>query len=740
MKVGRAFSVLAYRLILATTLFFSIFIGIGAIAIGHSEVFGDILPSYLRLALLLLMTVMICLFVALSYHCLDNFSRRQLIISAVVLFGVMTFIYAVILCNFRPVPYTDALNLQDTAMYFVKSGNHSVTATAPHRDYFAKVSNNYFLTVLFIYFFKFLRVLGVSDVFVPLLLLAVVGMLAATVFMFLIGVRIGGLRSGVKLLLLCVINPIYYVLVFWVYTNVISIPFTVAAIYFGICIYQEKRRKHLVIACVLEAVCVIAGYFIRPTVVIPAIAFVICAVLWALGNKKRAIRLLKCSAVCVVTAAILFKGITALNESYFSEVSQNTYPVTHWLMMASHGDGMHNSADFRYTKQFDTKEERLKETTKKMLQNYREQSTTGLVSFFCDKLMISWSYGDGDDILSRGMQDTRQTKLYSWLLGDRQDLFRLYCYAFRIACVFLIIFALCRLLGKKEMDIYQFVFVLSFFGGIFFYCFWEVKGSYAAPFICIMLLIAMRGGDELSKMVSAAGKKAAEKQYCAVVCVVLACVLSVCLLSYNKMANTEITRRDWIVRCVTGTSAKSIANNDEGTVITQEFFASKPWNRIGLQIRADKESRSANDSYQMRILDEKNQEIYAGKIYAGDVEKSEKVKIETEKIIPKGKQKYTIQISADEGQKGKMYFQQRKSDYLDTYEGRFTLNGKEQINDLHMDVYMEYNGKWCSRMAAVIINGGIFLTAVLLYLWLCNSERICRRIRKEIYNEKIRRK
>ncbi len=738
MKVRRELGVLSYRLILAATLFFSILIGIGAAAVGHEEVFEDILPSYLRFTLLLLLAFMICLFIALLYRCYDSFNKRQLIISACFLFGLMAATFAVMLCNFCPVPYTDALNLQDTAMYFVKNKEYSITDSTPHRAYFGRVSNNYFLTVVYVYFFKLLARLGINDVYFPLLVLTTAGIVVTAVMMFLIGVRLKGLCGGVKILTLCVLNPIFYVLVLWVYSNVISIPFTVAVLYFGICIYQEKRKAYRILACVMEAACGIIGYFIRPTVLIPAAAFLICGVLWAIRDKERIYKLLKCAAVCAVTGGLLFQSISALNASYFSEAYEENYPVTHWLMMASHGTGKHNTADFQYTAQFATKEEKTRATTKRMLENYRKYSTSGLASFLNEKLIVSWSYGDGGDVMMKGIQNTKYTKLYSWMLGDKRDLFRLYCYAFRIATMFLIIAALCHLLGKKEIDRYQFVFVLTFFGGIFFYCFWEVKPSYAAPFIYIMLLIAMQGGDVLSETAAKAKEKWASRQDYTAVCAVLACILFVCILSYHRMANTEVARQDWSVRCMKKIPTKSITMGGEDRVITQEFSASKPWNRIGLQAWRDEEAKKANDSFRLSIVDENEKKIYDGKVTAQDVAPSGELLVKTKKVVPAGKQKYTIRISADGKQKGKMYFQQRKSRCLDTYEGSFALNGKEEVNDLQLQVFMRYKGKWCSRAAALLINGSLFLIALFLCFWLHGCGRIGKRIRKVIKNTERR--
>jgi len=62
----------------------------------------------------------------------------------------------VILANFRSVPITDALHVQNCAMYFAVSGEHTLSADSVFAGYFGKYANNYFITILFTWFFQVL--------------------------------------------------------------------------------------------------------------------------------------------------------------------------------------------------------------------------------------------------------------------------------------------------------------------------------------------------------------------------------------------------------------------------------------------------------------------------------------------------------------------------------------------------------------------------------------------------------
>ncbi|MDO4321117.1 MAG: hypothetical protein Q4C61_01185 [Lachnospiraceae bacterium] len=645
--------------------------------------------------------------------------------ASVIMFGIMAAVFAVILFNFRPSMMSDSLNLWDTALYFAKTGKWPIESSAPHASYFGRYSNNYFLVVCYTFFFRFLQKIGIRDVSLPLLLLAVAAIMAAVVFTWLIGMKIGGLRGAVKIQALCVLNPVYYILVLWIYTNVFSIPLTMAVIYFGICIYQEEREWRRNLYCILLAICSVAGYFIRPTIVIPLIAFIICGVLWAARSRKNAYRLLKCGGLCLLAGIVLFKAVSALNDSYFSTVSERNYPVTHWLMMAAHGNGTVRTEDNNYTGQFKTKEEKVKATTEKIKEYYSEYSLPEFVSFLYKKLVISWGHGDGGDLLGKLSQDKKMTRLYSWIFGDRSDLFQLYCYSFYLADLFLILIAIWSLLKEQSVNPYQFLFVLSFLGGILFYCLWEVKSSYTLPFVYIMLCIGMYGANVLAGKVALRSRQRKLMLERPAAYALLACMLCISLISYDKMVNTVVTRQDWSVRCAfTHSVGKYGIGDGELLNVSQEFYAPRPFNRLVLLGFADEEARVSGDSYIISLQKENGAEVYAGEIHAEELSEEGTVCLDVGEIIPDGREKYILKLSEKESNRGKMFFKRKTGKYMDIYDGSAVVNGKENNSDLCLQVYGEFQGEWCSGQLGILINGSLFAAAFLLYLCLQHDRKI----------------
>lgn len=713
----KKFGTLAYQLILAVMMILCAFIAAGTVKNAQDELFAEVLSPSLRLIFPLLLAGLICVFLVLLYRRLNRLDRRQLIVASVAMFAIMTGIFLIIFCHFHVTPFTDALNVQDTALYFAKTGKVPLTPSALHGNYFGKYANNYFLVVVLRCYFKLCLLLGIQDMYGPLIFLSFAALMTSVVFMYLTGVLLGGLQRGVKLLALCVMNPLYYLLVLWVYTNVLSIPFMMACVYFSLRVYKAKNARTRGLFCVLTAIAAIFGYYIRPVSVIPIIAVFACAFLWGLRDKKNMIRVLKCALVCAATAIVLFKAVGSLNELHFSAVADQNFPITHWLMMASHGSGKRTDADVRYTMQYDSVEERSKADLAKTIENYSQYSVPELISFFHQKMLAVWTSGDGGDLLRKVSQDTKMSGLYSWLVGSQSDLFRTYAYAFRIVTLFLMMLAIWEHLGRMEVDPARFLFLLSLFGGILFYCFWEVKSTYSLPFVYVMLLVAVHGADALADATPAVRKKLRGKRIQASA-VSLLFILGICVLIYNDIVHSNVILQDWTLNSRRGASMNDLCPDAKELELTQEFFASKPFNTIVLAGNADEAAVEAGDCAQLTIKNESGQTVFERNIEARELMESSYLTIKTGEIVPDGKEKFVIGLTKSDQCRGRMYFRCRSNRYLDMYDGVLTANGEEHKSDLFLQIYNEYEGAWCSVKTARILTGVLVLGILLLYLWI----------------------
>lgn len=716
--MGKKTAVFFYKTIIAITLFCSVFVLAGTVGTARRSLFRKLDSQVTSMALLFLCAVMLGSLILVVFSMLDQWQEKQVKVYSLMAGITMLLVFCVFLCNFNPVPYTDAANVQEAALYFTEHPDCIPLPTdAPQARYYGKFANNNFLTVLYMYFFRFLTFIGIGDVQKPLHVAGTLGLLISAGLLYLTGVKIKGVRTGAKLLTLCVLNPLYYLLPLWPYTNVFCIPLMVGTVYFGICLYRAESTKRRILFGLAEAVCSVGGYLIRPVAVFPLIALIVCAVCRMLMHPKTIRHFIRCVLPCLIAGALFFQCGKMLNDKYFSSVSEENFPITHWLMMGAHGDGALNKDDVHFTLSFSTKEEKTEATLERMISYYQAFTLPEYASFWYKKLCTTWAQGDGGDLGRKISQDKKLTQLYQWIVGERSDAFRTYCFAYWLAVWFLLILILCRMLKACEIDGYSFVYVVTLFGGFLFYTFWEAKGSYSLPFLTVILPLAAGGADVISKNLSRYNDKLHDRHGQWIAGAVLGIAAIICIGGYQMMTTKEIDYRDWSV--CNGSRNRYAANiqpDDPADEITQEFYAEKPFDHIRLGLMADEKAQETGDMYQMELLNEKGEAIYTSDIYANDVEKGWQVTLRIHEVVPKGREKYVLHLLKNPDNTGSMYFRRRPTIYLDAYDGRLFVNQEETHSDLIMSVWRKYKRTWCSKTAAVCLNGAVFAVSVLLVL------------------------
>lgn len=681
------------------------------------------------LFLTLTAAVMLLTLIIVAFGQIGKMGERSLRIFTAVLFLAILAVFAVMLANFRVIPITDSHAMLDEAKYLADHPGAVVDSSSPHHVYFAKYSNNYFLTICFMYFFRLLTRIGVSDLYFSLYLLNAALLYIGMVFAYLAAKEAGGRSCAVRTLLLLALNPIFYVLTFWVYSCTISVPLMTAIIWLGIRIYKSKTAAAAVIQAVFAAILGVLSCLIRPTSLIPLIALAVLAVLLCI--KGRHIR--RTAAVCAVCLVILPVLLTALNQAaapYFDTLSDGNYPVTHWLMMGSHGSGTYNSADDRFTASFDTKEEKQEATLEKLKEHYRTLGISGTLVLYLKKMCITFADGWSEcDV--RLAQDTKFTPLYTLLAGDLRDLFRIYCNAFRIVTLFLMTAAAVISLRKKYASPYLLLYMLTMLGGILFYFLWEAKSTYSVPFIPVMLLAAETGGcavlEQTRKGVERRGAKTVLRLGAAagIVWVFAGAVFYYAFCS-EETAHTRYSVRGYSLQL----SGYVEGMETEGDAFAQTFYADRPFNRIDLYVDSTKETGSAAE-YELKILDSASDVLFETVFFADQV-KNNKVTITLPRIEGGRSEQYCLMVTKRSDDFPALLFRHRYSLSLDQYDGELFVNGKASDCDILMSVYDSYSASYMSsRQCALLYLTG---TAAAIILYICMFRfflpDFCRQFRK----------
>lgn len=716
-----------YKLLLAVITFLILVISAGTFLNAQGQLFTGILSPMVLTVSFLFTCVVLCVFYIFTFKKIDRMGKKAVIITTVITGIIILILYGVLLMRFCPYTSSDALNVQDAAVYMAKTGTKTFELSSPHGEYMGKFSNNYFLTIVLAKIYIILFAAGIKNVYFPIFLLAVVSVLITTVFLYLTGILVGGAKSGAKVLIFCAGNPLYYILPMWLYTNVFSLPFTAGVVYFGMRIWKKEVLRDRVISSVCFAVCLVVGYYIRPTVIIPFIAFVLCSVLELFNkneNKKRKfIKLCQSMGIILIAGVALAHMINTENQAVFKNVSDRNFPITHWIMMASHGTGEHDMQDVLYTSSFTTKEAKQKATIEKAINNYKSYKPIKLLEFLEKKMQISWSYADGGDLMLKCSRDMKYTPLYSWIFGNRSDLFRLYCYAFRMVNLCFVFIGLWDILRKKQQDIVPLFYAVSLFGGICFYSIWEVKPSYAMPFVMFLLLLGSYGTDawnknnEIQNVVSLNienSKRKFSKGRCVVI---VLCIISICVTNTKELKEATITDAEWGIHCLKDRSVRKIQNKDNKMHIRQDFYMNKPFNRVSFFI-GGKMTRKGEAVSQVAISDHNGRKIYGQKIKKAGFGRRKEYVINMPTIYPERNEKYTLSIKYVCTNPKEVYIYRRNEFYVKSYRGQAYINGQKENANLYLNVGHITRRKWCTEREAVLWNlfwGMLALTEVIIW-------------------------
>lgn len=668
--------------------------------------------------LLLLTLAFVALFVFSAFRLFERLNEKGLRIVAVVLLLIMAGVFALFICNMRISPITDSRNCLDPGKYLAENPNTIVDSTNQYQDYFSRYSNNYFVTLLFMWMYRLFGALGWTDQFLPFYIVNAVTLYLGNVIGYLIVKEAAGRRAAVSALLLLVMNPLSYVLTFWVYTCSISIPMMLGLLWLGIRAYSTQK---LPLALVYSAAAGILGalsYFIRPTSDIALIAF-LCLALLLMVSRFRAIpKVLLCGVLCLLVMVGSYKVINGINDRYFSkELSDKTFPLTHWLMMGSHGEGKHDGEDVAYTASFPTKKEKQAANLQRFAENYQELGVFGVWDLYVTKMTKTFSDGYAQTAI-RLRQDSVNGQLHEVVAG-RYNLFLIfYAQAFRCLTLLLILWHGLHCLLQRKADALRLVLMLTTIGGILFYCLWEAKSSYCSPFIPVMLLSATIDSPILMDNLRKRTARVSTRSMLCAAAVFLAVWLGAWTLLTPTFCHTEVERLTYSLNHADHKHGKTpLPALKDDSVITQTFTATHNFNTICMF--APKQGIGHRSKYNLELLDESGA-VLCKTVFSSNVPKSGYCTL----TLPRVQKvttpcRLTIRITPKTINEQTLLFRTHMLLALDQYEGDLTFNGKIlPQQDLSLSVYLSKQAPYLSSRSykAIGLSGTAFL--ILFMGWL----------------------
>lgn len=551
-----------------------------------------------------------------------------------VLFAVMALFQILMVLGVRTSLRYDHLKIFDTAVALL---DQETIADTHFKQYFMKYPNNIPLCLFTYLFLKPASVLGIpkSGWMELMKLVNLVFMNIGLWCTFSLVCRYRSRRTGLYLLLLLLVNPLWYLLGQMYYTSTISLAFSMGAVW----LFDRARRQGCLwkkyICYLAVGILLGAGYKIRATVIITIAALLIYAALELknISASKEAL-----SFLAVLAGILLVFGVYGQAEKRYAgfDPSETGYPAVHWIMMSAQGEGQYNSADDAYTGSFSTKEERTEADTALLKERVRQMGAKGLFTLFRNKLRVAFSDGTDDYYsLFRTMRETSWIQKY--INGGRSDYLAVYLHSYHGLLTGLLLFAVIRraLRGRRSfLDIFAF----HICGAYLFYLIWEVDHAYSVPFMLMILLWAADGMTLLSDGWKRIKENISEVRFLPGVsgAVLLLAFAGIVLVVHRS----GIPVREYAVLQDQETSKDLLLQ----TEFSQTFRTKKAFDHVDIWVA--NWDGAANDSvYDLQILDEGGTIVAEGEIIGAAAPCIDSYTVAFEKVVPDREQTYRIQVS-----------------------------------------------------------------------------------------------
>ncbi len=647
------------------------------------------------------LTILIFLFTIVIFKFISKWDNKKKRILKYILVCIILIIQAVLLLDIHPIFLTDSYMVIDQGQAIALGIDKIVDYNS---TFYWEIysNNNLFLLIVII----LTKLFNFSNY---LVLINTILIDLSIFFTYKVAKKLKGNDFALKVLVLCIMNPLNYFYIFWPYTNTFSWPFTIGIIYLALLIKDCKKVDlKFAIYSILFGLTALIGYMLRPTMVIPLTAIFVTFIIYACFHKTKIKNYFKenwkkLSVVMLlvfVLTGFSYKGITSAIKEFYPDSSKN-FPISHWLMVGMSENGTIDEAYNNYTYSFKTKAEKVKGNINQIKSFISDYGPSGLVHHFISKLPINYSsyyFYQIDKI-------EKPSKFYKYLYGDKSDFINIYSSAFRNFIFLLVLISLISQLKIKKPD-YRILFTITLFGMILFYLLWEVKNTYHLPFVSIMIILAASALNPISTKITNLNN--GKQLYNISLFCMLFTVISFISL-YQGFTKPSKLYNDYQLKAENEPFLiyeKNIAADN--ITLKQEFYAYGKFNTISLT--ADK-INNKDTIYDIKIYDGKK--IIDSKEITSKNIKNDKITIDFKLQNPTKKHKYLIVISSKD-KKDSIMWGYAFTRAGDIYPGNLYLNDKKINSDLGIVVSYEYYGGFVSKTQYILLMIFILLIEILI--------------------------
>lgn len=529
----------------------------------------------------------------------------------------------------------DTLKIFDEAISLLNDGTISPEYSS---GYFAKYPNNIPLCVITCLLLKIPKLFGLSrDSY--MIYVQIINVLMIDISFFFSYKLLGKVKNeklGIIFVLLCLFNPLTYLIAPYYYTHTFSMAFSTGAIYFFVCCMQkETTMKIRLFFSFLTGLLISIGFKIRATVIIiPIACFIYLLLNIKLINKKS----LYIFAAFFGALILGFTSYHFIEKNYVKfDYTKTGYPATHWIMLGMQGTGSYNPTDDAYTEAFATKDERTAATESVIVQRLKDMGVPGLVKLWKNKLEITWSDGT-DDFIDNVSMTAKYGIKNDLISGSQNDLLVAYCHIYHF--MILLLMFICILLSLvKNPDNLMYIVSLNLLGGIIFHLIWESGEVYNVSFSCSILALAAEGFYITSNHLDSI--KTQKVRPILFASITLMSIFSIGYVG-SKLTKLPYTHYDYAVK-------QDLAEPDttlpllDGTVLCQTFKTERAFNTIGVKVRNSLGSDNCS-SYKFQLLSSNNEILVESDIIGAWAFDKDYYRVEFNTITPTGDEEFKFKI------------------------------------------------------------------------------------------------
>ena len=639
---------------------------------------------------------------------IDGLNNKRLRLFKIGLLVVLFLIQFIIIRSFNIPQSTDAYVTNDQAVSITMGLEKKVTTVS--NPYFGQYSNNNFYLVLSIFLARLFKTIQL-DYNLGFIIFNILMIDCSILLLCLIGKKIKGEKFASKLLLFSVLNPLNYFLIHWTYTITYSVPLLLLCVYLALLLKEDEKSKlSRGILSILLGITIAVGYYLRPIIVILVIAIGMCFLINIILKKDHLRRYLFSIVIVFLSLVITYIGIGKINNIYIDN-GNNTWPVTHWLMIGIHGDGTVSAKDNAFTRSFKTKEKMKEANIKEIKNTLKSYGLVGFGKHSIKKLLVNW-YDGSANYYYRMYQDKNNSFIYDITVGNRRDLVVVYCQIFRIVTIAFVIISIFNQLKTNNFR-FEFLMTLSIFGAILFYLIWEVKTSYHAPFLPFLFILSIDGIDKLKE-------KILVLDYKKLINISFIIIGIFTILLEIVLCNNFTKKKEYfnyysvnVLSPVTGMNEAMSRVNRDSLTIKQEFISKGQFNNICIKsdvIKDDKKIR-----YDIKLLaGDKLLKSYS--VNSDDIEK-ESLCLDVDKGVTAEGNKYTIMIEHSKQKDDSISFKTIKYRSIDIYDGDMYINNKKVNNDLVLKVYNHKKEVYMNKQVYLLLSKCLLIIEFLIYMF-----------------------